>query len=237
MIIISSFNSTSQIKSILLSIQLHDGTAMQRKRRTKKAGDPGTPPAPVSGETRSSTRPALHRTGSEKEHDNKSSPLKLFLIICAAMFGFVVILHFVSPSSEKALEEEVMKDVKLVEDEVSDFFGGGIHEKQKPPIPQQEESRDRSLSATEAMLQQDSSWVDGEKKLKQKLKVLAERQKQGKDLGVPVLTRYLGEDIPAWAGEGVDVEEWKKKVDAKYAEMAEEEKKWRERVAEFMENK
>jgi hypothetical protein len=69
--------------------------------------------------------------------------------------------------------------------------------------------------------------TEGEKKLKAKLKVLAERQAQGKDLGVPVLTRWLGEDIPAWpSAETMPKEEWKKRVEDKYAEMRNEEMAW-----------
>lgn len=79
-----------------------------------------------------------------------------------------------------------------------------------------------------------NSWVEGEKKLKQKLKVLAERQKEGKDLGVPVLTRYLGEDIPAWPDGTMDEDTWRKKVDERYKQMREEEEEWRKRVGEFM---
>jgi hypothetical protein len=87
-----------------------------------------------------------------------------------------------------------------------------------------------SAEATARMLAQSSTWVDGEKKLKAKLKVLAERQQDGKDLGVPVLTRYLGEDIPAWVGEGVNEVEWRQQVEAKYAEMRVEEEQWKTRM-------
>jgi hypothetical protein len=86
-----------------------------------------------------------------------------------------------------------------------------------------------------AATSKDHSWVEGEKRLKQKLKVLAARQAQGKDLGVPVLTRYLGEDVPAWAGEGVDVDEWRKLVDEKYAQMREDEIKWQDRIIALLE--
>jgi glucose-6-phosphate-specific signal transduction histidine kinase len=63
---------------------------------------------------------------------------------------------------------------------------------------------------------------------------LAERQAKGLDLGVPILTRYLGEDIPVWVAEGVDEEEWKAKRDARYEEMRKEEEKWREKARKFM---
>jgi hypothetical protein len=157
----------------------------------------------------------------------------------------ILILSIVSPSSvqeaEHSLYQAEQMVEKAVETEISGIFGGGPHERQKPPIilshdEDQQQRRDKSVDATEAMLKQDSSWVDGEKKLKKELKKLVELQKEGKFLGVPVLTRWLGPDIPAWPGEGVDPEEWQKKVDAKYAEMREEENKWREKVAQFMES-
>ena len=79
--------------------------------------------------------------------------------------------------------------------------------------------------------QGNSPWVEGEQRLKRELQKLVALQEQGKELGVPVLTRWLGEDIPAWAGEGVDRNEWDAKVQARYAEMRQDEERWRERVA------
>ena len=88
---------------------------------------------------------------------------------------------------------------------------------------------------TARMLVQDSKWVDGEKKLKEKLKILQQRQAQGKDLGVPVLTRYLGEDIPAWPSEDtMDEETWKRKVSEKYEEMRKEEEEWKEMISKLL---
>ena len=207
-------------------------------RSRTKAGDVVGSPAPVSGGKSASATPRPgppRRMASSDKYHSKPSPIKLVVIMCAVLFGSFILLSIISPSSVQEAEKQVLQAEQMVESEVSELFGGGVHERQQPPIPHEEQPRDESISATDAMLQQSSSWVDGEKKLKKKLKVLAERQAQGKDLGVPALTRYLGEDIPAWAGEGVNVEEWKQKVEAKYAEMAEEEKQWREKVAQFME--
>jgi len=87
------------------------------------------------------------------------------------------------------------------------------------------------MDATEAMMSQGSGgWVDGERKLKKKLKELMERQAQGKDVGVPVLTRWLGDDFPAWAGEGVDRADWEKKRDERYEQMRKEEEAWQARM-------
>ena len=97
--------------------------------------------------------------------------------------------------------------------------------------------------ATLRMLQQPSNWVDGEKKLKSQLKVLADRQRTGKDIGVPVLTRYLhddntGKDIPAWVSEKDSEEQreaWKKLVADKYVEMRKAEDEWEKEVTAKLE--
>lgn len=100
--------------------------------------------------------------------------------------------------------------------------------------------------ATLRMLQQPSKWVDGEKKLKSQLKVLADRQLlDKKDIGVPVLTRYLvdddGEDIPAWVPSDYSDEQreqWEKKVADKYIEMRKAEGEWEKQVkAKLEQNK
>lgn len=210
--------------------------------RRGKAGDGLGSPGPISrgnssGRTTSSSGTGtgtgggglVRRTTSDKDH-SKSSPVKLLVIITVVIVGSFFMLAVISPSSAQKVETEAFKIEQAVEEELLKL-GGGTHD--VPPLFQHEDEP-RDTLATEEMLRQSSSWVDGEKKLKKQLKLLAERQNQGKDLGVPVLTRYLGEDIPAWAGEGVNVEEWQKKVDAKYAEMAEDELKWRAEVAQLM---
>jgi hypothetical protein len=88
------------------------------------------------------------------------------------------------------------------------------------------------------MLAQSSQWVDGEKALKKQLTVLVERQqKEQKDLGVPVLTRYLGEDFPAWVGKDMDEAAWRKQVQDKYAEMRQEEEEWKKRMQAIIEQR
>ena len=92
------------------------------------------------------------------------------------------------------------------------------------------------------MQQQSSKWVDDEKKLKQALQVLVDRQTRGLDLGVPVLTRYLGEHIPAFYSKDdpslnlgiASVEEWNRLIQEKYTEMRNEENRWREIVTKTL---
>jgi hypothetical protein len=95
-------------------------------------------------------------------------------------------------------------------------------------------NRDSSDAATARMEAQSGRWVDGEKALKKKLRVLYDIQNKGEHLGVPVLTRYLGEDIPAFVGtpdSTMKEEEWKKLVEVKYEEMKLEEVEWQKKMS------
>ena len=168
----------------------------------------------------------------------------LWAIVLLALGIMAVSSWYLYPSSVTEVEKEAYEATKKlgqkaldVEHRVEDWLhpqqqgrqqnAGTTNDNNSNP------NRRSSLTSEEAtarMLAQSSTWVDGEKKLKAKLKELAERQKQGKDLGVPVLTRYLGEDIPAWVGEGVNEAEWRKQVDAKYEEMRKEEEEWKRRM-------
>jgi hypothetical protein len=122
------------------------------------------------------------------------------------------------------------------------------HHRQLPPRSEDTSSFSKSditiskkqhqIDANEAMKRQPSSWVDGEKKLKAKLKVLMARQQQGMDLGVPILTRWLGEDVPAWISEeGKAREEWEKIRKERYAAMAQEELEWRASIRQSLDKK
>jgi hypothetical protein len=79
-----------------------------------------------------------------------------------------------------------------------------------------------------------TTWVEGEKKLKAALQVLADRQARGLDIGVPVLTRWLGDDVPAWPTEEMPEEQWQQKVDEKYSAMRQEEQEWIQKMNAFL---
>jgi Tfp pilus assembly protein PilE len=172
--------------------------------------------------------------GRRAPSSRKSRGISSVVVVVVLVGALVMIgaVSFLSPRVQDAEMTTARKTKDLVhnafkiEQEMEKQVGDFLHHKQEPPVVATKQKS--TAEATAAMEKQPSSWVDGEKRLKEKLKVLYEKQKNGKELGVPVLTRYLGEDIPAWAGEGVNEVEWRKQVDAKYKEMAKQEKQWRE---------
>lgn len=115
--------------------------------------------------------------------------------------------------------------------------------RREEPEPEQvpEKKNDASVSAAKARTEGHSTrWVDGEKAFKKKMQVLFDMQKKGNSLGVPVLTRYLGEDVPAFVGtpdSAMSEEEFKKLVDIKYEEMRKEEEEWQKKMALLIEEK
>lgn len=171
------------------------------------------------------------KTSGRKLHrKSRTTGTRVILILVLFISSLLMTIMLLFPS-------QVLMDVEEATAQKTKDFMNNVFEREREMEKQvgdmlQKSHHDKSQSnqkedASERMKRQPSNWVDGEKKLKEKLKVLMERQKQGKDLGVPVLTRFLGEDFPAWPGEGVDPDEWKKQVDQKYKEMAETEKQWR----------
>jgi hypothetical protein len=183
-----------------------------------------------------------------------------FLLACAALITIATYTIPMASDIEKKMVHEVYQAEQRLENNIGQAFQQNAQQPQQvPPIShaQHEQQHDSGVSVhdgdaaraqsaqrTAAMEQQDlhplafsTKWVDGEKKLKQKLLVLAQRQAEGKDLGVPVLTRYLGEDIPAWiSGTEEEVAEWKAKVAARYAEMDVEEQQWKIQMKHLIES-
>ena len=159
------------------------------------------------------------------------------MIAAIMMVGIVVSVLY--PKQLREAEEVLAKDVALAEHEMEGWMnshghGVGASAGGSSAVAGSGASA-VEIDATEAMRSQPSSWVESEKKLKAQLKVLVERQKEGKDLGAPILTRYLGEDFKAWVSKGEDQEAWEKARDAKYAEMKAQEDKWKAKVRKYME--
>jgi hypothetical protein len=177
----------------------------------KRVGQRGTPPSRKGG--------------------GSSGFIVMIVLLAAIIMTMIGAATFVSPQVHDA-EIDTARKTKVfidnaikVEQEMEKQVGDLFHHTEKEELPFTKQKN--AEEATAAMEHHPSSWVDGEKKLKEKLKILHAKQQKGEELGVPVLTRYLGEDIPAWAGEGVNEEEWRKQVEAKYKEMEEQEKQWR----------
>jgi hypothetical protein len=179
----------------------------------------------------SGAKTSITRTPSfDRKHKKKGSGLAP--ILAMIFFGIAVMAlssWFLFPSAVVQVEEEAGRDMqafakKAIEAEhrVEDWF----QQNQGMAAVAYEDSN----AATARMMAQDSNWVDGERKLKKKLKELLEQQQEGKLLGAPVLTRWLGDDFPAWVGEGMKEEEWRANVDAKYAEMRKDEEAWQKRM-------
>jgi len=149
--------------------------------------------------------------------------------VIIAVLGLLFLLWRLFPARVLQVEQEaeyLAQKAIQAEQQVVD----NLRHQQLPPRTSEE--------ATAAMLAQSSTWVDGEKKLKQKLKVLSEmQQKEGKLLGVPVLTRYLGEDVPAWVTPDMDEAAWKTTVEQKYADMRKEEEEWQQRMQALMDQR
>lgn len=81
-------------------------------------------------------------------------------------------------------------------------------------LPQTPTNHRTTEEATNAMMKQPSSWVDGEQKLRKELSKLQQQQLQVKEnLDLTVSTRWLGENTPHYPTSSNDEEAWKKIVD------------------------
>ena len=132
----------------------------------------------------------------------------------------------------KETHDELPKDFELPKD----LLQREQEQEQEQKHPQQKQLQTDPPKKNETPKTTDS-WVEREKKLKLKLAVLFDQHAQGKNLGVPVLTRYLGEHIPAFLTPDVSMkeDEWKTLVDQKYTEMREQEDAWQAKMALFIE--
>lgn len=200
---------------------------MMQRRNVSKSESGGESSSFSGGPPARIGRPLSASAPSPPSRRSGVSPLVLLVVA-----AILTVATYMFPEAEQEAVQEAYAAEQKLEHNVMDWWS----QQRKPPVADAEENDDAEIrrAANERMLKQESKWVDGEKKLKEKLKVLAERQRQGQDLGVPVATRYLGEDIPAWPGE--DVETWNAQVKQKYEEMRREEENWKEMVAAIIQS-
>mmetsp|Transcript_28365 Transcript_28365/g.59908 ORF Transcript_28365/g.59908 Transcript_28365/m.59908 type:complete len:662 (-) Transcript_28365:193-2178(-) len=106
--------------------------------------------------------------------------------------------------------------------------------------------RESSLDATKRMLSQSSKFVDSEKKLKQQLRKLLDKQNEQKKskpkdpnesvLGIKISNRYLGEDLLPYPESKGGEKEWEKKMEQRKAELKkEDETEWKELMRQYNE--
>lgn len=197
---------------------------MQRRAvnaATSTQATTGTPSrqTPTQG-TAAATRRPSHR------HPIVSNCILIIVAIILTLASYLMPSHHQAGRMEQQIlstEQRVLEQAYQTEQSLEQELNGMFHHHNPATTA--------NAASVRMEQQQNSRWVDGEKKLKAKLKELAALQAAGKEIGVPVATRWLGDDIPVWAGTGVDVDEWRKKVDARYAEMREEEEEWKKMVA------
>lgn len=195
--------------------------------------------APSQPTSVSSSRAAKSRLTARTSARRSGRPSSPWIWVLFALAALITIATYMFPEQVHQAENSAMEEVIQVEQDIVKWWSQPV---QKPPVPLNEhphfvsDTRDPTERMKQQQQQQSAasySWVEGEKKLKEKLKVLYQRQQQGLDLGVPVLTRYLGEDIPAWPEAGKE-EEWQKQVDAKYEEMRREEEEWKAKITALL---
>ena len=170
------------------------------------------------------------------------NPINLLLFLAISIFGLS--LYFFPAEVYK-----VEKDVEVVGHNLAVHAIEAEHEVENWVRTHQYSSSSSSLSAaagnvpnketskdaTARMMAQSSKWMDGEKALRKQLQVLMDQQQQdNKNLGVPILTRYLGDDFPAFVTKDMNEQEWKQKVDEKYKQMRKEEEEWQIQMQQLM---
>ena len=187
------------------------------------------------GDVSSHSLPSRHLSMKRGEMHKKRKLNPTFIAIGAVILIMTISWQFFPDEVIKAeheaeaighrMKERAIEAELSVESWIQDHNGGS-------PT-----GRAASDAASKAMQMQSSKWVDGEKKLKKKLTELYEKQQNGELLGVPVLTRWLGDDFPAWVTPDMDEKKWRDDVAAKYLEMREEEEAWKQQMQKIMDQR
>jgi hypothetical protein len=190
-----------------------------------------------SGTTGSTNGSLHHRNNGGSGGILRTWVLLLIIIVLTLIISLFPEQRQMMYNTEQQMEKVVYETEQQLERDVMDYW---LSSKQFYTGDTSDTTTTNKIyEADIRMRQQSSKWVDDEKKLKQALQVLVERQARGLDLGVPVLTRYLGAQIPAFyskddasLNQGIaTVEEWNTLVQEKYTEMRNEEIRWREIVS------
>ena len=168
--------------------------------------------------------PGIGRPGTAAPGRNqRSKAVDTGIVVLLALAFLLTLATYMLPDIRKAEEEELHK-----------IMMGGH---QQPPLIKTSEEEALNSQPLIKVDEMSTKWVDGEKKLKKRLEILSQRQASGQDIGVPVLTRWLGDDIPAWPTDPdnhMDEAEWKKIVAERYEEMRKEEMEWRSQMTHFL---
>jgi sugar diacid utilization regulator len=181
----------------------------------------------------------INASSHSKYHKTKKgvNPVLFILLLVASILGITWCFF---PSQMRSFEGEVEQEAKemaknavFAEHQFEDWF------LRQPQQQHNAAPYDKSASdaATSRMMSQKSTWVDGEKALRKQLAKLVEQQEKGENLGVPILTRYLGEDFPAWVTKDMDEKEWRSKVDAEYKRMRHEEQEWQTEMQKIIDQR
>jgi hypothetical protein len=256
----TNFNELPKICFVLRSITKYSDIAMQRRTVPARHG-----PSNAAARTNDDDEDDDNYRGGKRKSGGRNSVIFVSLLSLLLLIAVVGSVYFPSQLqraeqeagvlAKKAMEVEndLEGKVQRIEHDVAERILGQQQQQRYPQhhepgsssgninIPViMEEHLQASYAATARMEAQSGRWVDGEKKLKQKLQVLYDRQhQQGLDLGVPVLTRWLGDDIPAYVTPemNIDVMEWKRQISEKYAEMRKEEEEWQAKMNKVIEQR
>ncbi len=224
----TKFNSINKLDRIIENMQRRN--LHQQQQQHQRAILPTSKPKAAGSLNGSTTNNTNHRSNAESSDLFRTWVLVLIIIVLTFIISFF-------PEQRRMMydtEQEMEKVVYEAERDIMEYWLSSKRVYSADSI-----SSDSTMHQADVRMQQQSSkWVDSEKKLKKALQVLVERQEKGLDLGVPVLTRYLGDSIPAFYSKddasfnmGINtVEEWNAVIEEKYAEMRNEENRWREFV-------